>query len=137
MPSRVVLLSELAEGEVADFFALLSEKQELTTRDGKPYFRVAFRDAKRQVGLPIWSDSPLSAPCRNEWTVGGFYRVRAALQQTKFGPQLDIHKIREVEDGDRADGFDPMMCLEASRFDAQEMFAELVATAKKRIQDKP
>ncbi len=59
MPAAVVPLSELAEGQEADFFALLSEKQELTTRDGKPYFRVSFRDARREVGLPIWADSPL------------------------------------------------------------------------------
>jgi 3'-5' exoribonuclease len=135
MPAVIVPLSELVDGQEADFFAVLSEKQELTTRDGKPYFRVSFRDAKREVGLPIWSDSPLSAPCRNEWTVGEFYKLRASIQSTNFGPQLEIRKIRPVEEGDRDEGFDPAMCLAASRFDPEQMFAELVAIAEERIQD--
>lgn len=137
MPALNVPLSELADGQEADFFALLSEKQELTTRDGKPYFRVAFRDAKREVGLPIWNDSPLAAPCRNEWAVGEFYKLRAVVQSTNYGPQLEIRKIRPVEASDVEDGFDPAMCLPASRFDPEEMFAELLSIAEERIADKP
>ena len=41
----ITLLSDLAHGEEADFFALLCNKEELTTREGKPYFKVSFRDA--------------------------------------------------------------------------------------------
>ncbi len=137
MPVAVVPLSELAEGQEADFFALLSDKQELTTRDGKPYFRVTFRDARREVGLPIWADSPLAISCRNEWVVGEFYKLRAKVQQTSFGPQLEIRKIRPIEKSDHKDGFDPQMCLPVSRFDPDQMFAELVATAKEQIQDEP
>jgi len=137
MPAPIQLLSELAEGQEAEFFALLSEKQEFTTRDGKPYFRVSFRDARREVGLPIWSDSPLANACRNEWAVGEFYRLRAKLEQTNYGPQLSIRRIRRVQDGDRKDGFDPRMCLRCSRFDPEQMFAELAAVAKERIDDEP
>jgi len=137
MPAPVMLLAELAEGQEADFFALLSEKQELTTRDGKPYFRVSFRDARREVGLPIWADSPLASACRNEWAVGEFYKLRAKVQQTNFGPQLEIRRIRPVEKNDDKDGFDPRMCQQVSRFDPDQMFAELVAIAKEQIQDEP
>jgi 3'-5' exoribonuclease len=137
MPAPVMLLSELGEGQEADFFALLSEKQELTTRDGKPYFRVLFRDSKREVGLPIWADSPLANSCRNEWSVGEFYKLRAKVQQTNFGPQLEIRRIRPVAEADAKDGFDPRMCLPTSRFDPEQMFAEMVATAKEQIQDEP
>ena len=137
MPAAVVPLSELAEGQEADFFALLSEKQELTTRDGKPYFRVSFRDARREVGLPIWADSPLATACRNEWAVGEFYKLRAKVQQTNFGPQLEIRRIRPIETTDHKDGFDPLMCRPASRFDPEQMYAELVAIAKEQIQDEP
>ena len=48
-PSDMARLGDLAHGQEADFFALLSSKEELKTKDGKPYFRVAFRDAKREV----------------------------------------------------------------------------------------
>lgn len=125
MPAPVMSLSELEEGQEADFFALLSEKQELTTRDGKPYFRVLFRDSRREVGLPIWADSPLANSCRNEWAVGEFYKLRAKVQQTNFGPQLEIRRIRPVADADAKDGFDPKMCLPASRFDPDQMFSTL------------
>ena len=97
--NTITPLAELAEGQEADFFALLSEKQEMKTRDGKPYHRVTFRDARREVGFPIWSDSPLANTCRDEWAPGSFYKMRAVLRQTNFGPQLEIKKIRLVEDG--------------------------------------
>jgi 3'-5' exoribonuclease len=133
MPTRVVPLCELAEGQEGEFFALLSEKQELKTRDGKPYFRVSFRDARREVGFPIWSDSPLARECRDHWAAGGFYRLKAVLRQTNYGPQLDIRKIRPIEDSDQKDGFDPLMCQPASRFEPDEMFAELMNLIESRI----
>jgi 3'-5' exoribonuclease len=132
-----VALSEMGDGQEADFFALLSEKQELTTRDGKPYYRVTFRDARREVGFPIWSDSALAEPCRSEWSPGKFYKMRAVLRQSNYGPQLEIKKIRPVEDADRKDGFDPMMCQPTSRFDPVEMFAELMNTVESRIAYEP
>jgi 3'-5' exoribonuclease len=137
-PEKVlrIALSDMSEGQEADFFALLSEKQELSTRDGKPYFRVTFRDGRREVGFPIWSDSALADPCRTEWAPGQFYKIRAILRQSNYGLQLEIKKIRPVEDADRKDGFDPLMCLPASRFDPVEMFAELINIVETRIQDK-
>ncbi len=45
----VVPLSEMVNGQEADLFALLTSKEELTTRDGKPYSKVGFRDADREV----------------------------------------------------------------------------------------
>jgi 3'-5' exoribonuclease len=134
---RIVTLSELGDGQEAEFFALLSEKQELTTRDGKPYYRVTFRDAAREVGFPIWSDSALAESCKSQWTTGQFYKLRAVLRQSNYGPQLEIKKIRPVEDGDQKDGFDPQMCRPASRFDAVEMFAELINIVESRIENGP
>lgn len=128
-------LSDLAHGQESDFFALLSTKEELTTRDGKPYFRVAFRDAKREVVFPIWNDSPLAVACRDEWKVGQFYKLRAAYKETNFGPQLDIRRIRAVVDDDSADGFDPSMCLPRSKAEPADMHAELCKLAEAHIDD--
>src|SRR5690349_17664923 len=133
----IIPLCELAEGQEGDFFALLSEKQELKTRDGKPYHRVTFRDARREVGFPVWSDSPHAETCRDDWSPGSFYKMRAVFRQTTYGPQLDIKKIRLVEDGDKTDGFDPLMCQPTSRFDPVEMFAELINLVESRIENKP
>jgi 3'-5' exoribonuclease len=130
-------LCELSEGQEADFFALLSEKQELTTRDGKPYFRVTFRDARREVNFPIWNDSAHAASCKSDWSPGQFYKLRAVLRQTNYGPQLEIKKIRPVDEGDQRDGFDPAMCQPVSRFDPVEMFAELMNIVESRIENGP
>src|SRR5262245_37215340 len=135
MPVRPIPLCELTDDQEADFFALLSEKQELTTRDGKPYHRVTFRDSQREVSFPIWSDAPLAVQCRNEWSTGQFYKIRAVLRQSNYGPQLEIKKIRPVEDGDHQEGFDPLMCRPTSRFDPIEMFAELMNIVESRIAD--
>ena len=61
--------------------------------------------------------------------------MRAVYRETNFGPQLDIRKIREVNDADAADGFEPTMFLPRSRFDPAEMFAELVSIARTHIAD--
>jgi 3'-5' exoribonuclease len=131
----IVALSEMIPGQEADLFALLSAKEELTAKNGKPYFKVTFRDGKREVSFPIWDNSPWAADCRDRWALGVFYKLRAIYRETNFGPQLDIRKIREVADADAADGFDPAMCLPQSRFNPEEMHAELLAVARERIDD--
>lgn len=129
----IVPLSQLVPGQEADLFALLSAKEELTTRDGKRYYRVAFRDHAREVSFPIWAESPHAADCAANWTAGAFYKLRATYRQTGYGPQLDIERIREVTDADRADGFDPDMCRPRSRFDVEALHAELLRVAETEI----
>jgi 3'-5' exoribonuclease len=129
----IVPLSQLISGQEADLFALLSTKEELTTRDGKPYFKIAFRDHAREVSFPIWNDSTWAVECRETWRPGGFYKLRAVYRDTNYGPQLDIKKIRATVDADAADGFDPLMCQPQTRFDPGEMFDELLTIARERI----
>lgn len=138
MPPRsmpIVALSEMVHGQEADLFALMTAKESLTTREGKPYFRVAFRDAAREVSFPVWDNAPLAADCRDAWSPGKFYKIRAAYRDTNFGPQLDIRMIRETTDADAADGFDPNMCMARSRFDSPAMYAELLALVGEHIAD--
>jgi 3'-5' exoribonuclease len=131
----IVALSEMASGQEADMFVLMTAKEPLTTRDGKPYFKVTFRDHSREVNFPIWGDSAWAIDCKEKWTPGLFYKIRATYRETNYGPQLEIRKIRETNDGDAADGFTPTMCSPQSRFDAREMFAELVEIAREKITD--
>src|SRR5262249_41496296 len=58
-------------------------------------------------------------------------------EHEKYGPQLDIEQIRLVEDRDRSDGFSELDFTERSRFDPEEMFAELVAIVTGEITDGP
>jgi len=140
MPSTktitVVPLGEMLPGQEADLFALLSAKETLTTRDNKPYLKVTFRDAKREVAFPIWGDSAFFIEGRDTWQVGMHFKLRALYRETSYGPQLDIKKIRPVCAEDSTEGFDPWMCLPRSRYDCQEMFDELIEIAEERIADK-
>jgi 3'-5' exoribonuclease len=133
----IIALSEMTNGQEADIFVLMVAKEELTTRDGKPYFKVGFRDHAREVSFPIWHDSPWGADCREAWQPGSFYKVRAVFRDTNYGPQLELRKVRPVCEADEADGFSPAMCLPQSRFAAPAMFDELVAIARERIGDPP
>ncbi|MEX0586342.1 MAG: HD domain-containing protein [Pirellulales bacterium] len=133
--SAILALADLVNGQEADVFALMTTKDELTTRDGKPYFRVGFRDARREVQFPIWADSPWAVDCRGAWTPGTFYKLRAVYRDTNYGPQLELRKVRATTDADAADGFDPMMLLPRSRFDPAAMYAELTALAADHIVD--
>jgi 3'-5' exoribonuclease len=124
----------MVTGQEGDLFALMTSKEELTTREGKPYFKVGFRDARREVSFPIWDNSPWAAECRDHWTPGVFYKLRAAYRETTYGPQLEIRKIREVIDSDKADGFDPTMCQPSSRFEPQAMLDELFDITRQHLQ---
>ena len=131
----IATLAEMSSGQEADLFLLMTVKEELKTKTGKPYYRVGFRDGTREVSFPIWGDSPWAVDCRDHWTPGEFYKLRAVYQETSFGPQLEIRKIRKVVEADAADGFDPTLCLPQSRFDSQQMLDELLTIARERIKN--
>ncbi len=133
-PQSVVPLSLLEEGQEADTFVLLARKEELKTRDGKPYWRVSFRDAKREVAFPIWGDSPLAEECRT-WQVGSCFKVRGLYRVTNYGPQLEIRRIRPVAEEDKAEGFDPLAFGATSRFEPMAMMAELLKIIETEIAD--
>jgi 3'-5' exoribonuclease len=131
----VIRLCEMVDGQEGDFFALLTTKEELTAKNGRPYFKVAFRDSGREVNFPIWDNSPWAAECRADWTPGCFYKLRAMYRETSYGPQLEIRRIREVAEADAADGFDPAMCRPQSRFAPEEMLDQLLTIARERVAD--
>ncbi|MDY0171228.1 MAG: HD domain-containing protein [Thermoguttaceae bacterium] len=137
MKNHLVALSEMQPDQEADFFALFSTKEELTTKNGKPYFRVTFRDGHKEVSFPVWGDSPWAADCRDGWTPGRFYKLRATYRETQYGPQLEIRRIREATDADKAEGFDPAAILPCSRFSPEAMFDELLALAREWIEPAP
>jgi len=134
---HLLKLGDLVNGQEADFFALLTNKELLTTRDNKPYYKVTFRDAAREVGFPLWADSAFFADCRDKWHAGEHFKLRATFRETNYGPQLDIQKIRTVAPADHDEGFDPCMCLPRSRFSSETMFAEMCELVVERITEEP
>jgi len=132
-PPPVKKLAQMQPGQEADLFLLMTSKEPLRTRDGKPYFKVGFRDSSREIAFPIWADSPWAEACRDNWTPGQYYKVRAVYRETSFGPQLDIRKIRPVIEADRQQGFDPLMGLPRTRQDPSAMWDQLYHLAEQAI----
>jgi 3'-5' exoribonuclease len=134
---RIVQLCELQPGQTGDCFVILAAKDRAVTKDGKPYYRITFRDPGRSVTAMVWSDSAWFADCEVKWQTGQFYKLRGRYFENQYGPQIDVDRIRDVEDADRLAGFDPDGFYASTRYDVDEMFAELRAIAAERIEDVP
>ena len=130
-------LSDLKPGQQADCFALLSAKDRATTRDGKPYYRVTFRDAARSAVAMVWADSAWFEACDGTWKTGSCYKLRCRYVESPYGPQLELERVRPVEEADRKDGFSELTLVKSTRFDIESMYAELLNTARERIEPEP
>lgn len=137
MPSEILRLSEMTPNQSGDFFAVLASREESQTKDGKPYFRVGFRDARRKVTAMIWSDHDCFPDCSERWKAGEFYKIRGRYTENSYGPQIDIERIRAVEESDTAQGFCPDDFFETTRFNRDEMFEELLGLAREHITEEP
>src|SRR4051812_45606021 len=133
----IVALSELVSGEQGDCFVLLCTKERAQTRDGKPYYRVGFRDAARTATAMVWSDTGWFPECEAKWAVGEFYKLRCSYSESQYGPQIEIDRIRVVDQTDRTQGFNPDEFYDHSRFDKEEMFGELLKIANEQITEVP
>lgn len=134
---RILRLCELEAGQNGDCFVLLAGRDRSKTRDGKPFYRVQFRDDGRTVTTMVWADGIFFADCEQNWQIGSFYKVRGRYHENQYGSQFDLEKIRPVEAADREQGFDPDRYYKSTRFDAERMFRELVALAESEISDVP
>lgn len=134
-PVSVVSLSGLESGDQGDCFLLLVSRERGTTRDGKPYYRVTFRDPERSATTMVWQDSGLYADCEQNWSEGEFYKIRCTYFENQYGPGIEVEKIRRVEAADRDQGFDPSGYFIRSRFDVEEMYRELLAIAEQEISE--
>ncbi len=134
----VVRLSDLQPGQQGDFFALLAERTRGATRDGKPFYTCRFRDARRTVTFMVWSDGSWFDVCERDWREGAFYKLRANYgEHERYGPQIDVVRIREVTDKDREEGFDPTELADHSRGDPEKMFTELRGLVEAHVGDAP
>ena len=133
---EVLKLSVMKPDQTGDTFALLASLDQATTKTGKPYFRVKFQDAARSVDVMVWSDTPTFKDCEANWKEGAFYKLRGRYYENDYGKQFEIEKIRPVNDEDRDAGFKESDFLPSSRFDADEMWAELLGHLG-QIEDAP
>jgi len=136
--TAVVRLSDLPPGQKGDFYALLTERKRGTTQQGKDYFHCRFRDLRRTVSVMVWSDSEWFGDCEQNWQVGQFYKFRGIYNEhEKYGPQVEIERIRPINDSDQEGGFDALDFVERSRRPPADLFAELKELVTKQIADAP
>ena len=128
----IVPLHKLEPNQEADVFALLAEKEATKTKEGKPFLWVKFCDAHRELRFPVWSDTVLYKEIKAIKS-GSYCKLRAVYRITTFGPQLEIHRIRVVEDADSQDGFNPVLLRPSAPIDADKMFDELQTLAKQQL----
>ena len=121
----------------SETFALLSEKSQGTTRDGKPYFACTFRDKVRSLAARVWQDSPCFDEAHS-WHVGDFMRIRGVYtEHEKYGAQINLQQVFAVTEADRADGFKESDFYDLSRFDPALMFDELRKLVEAQIVEEP
>lgn len=139
MARPVAKLHELTPGPTAaDFFALLVEKKKGTTRDGKPFYTCRFRDSRRTVGCVVWADAANFDECDTNWHAGTIYKVRGVFtEHEKYGPQIEVVRLRETTAADKGDGLTEAEFVERSRFDSDAMFAELQKLVHDEVRDGP
>src|SRR5262245_30544791 len=107
--TSLVRLSELLPNQAGDFFALLAERKRAATGAGKVYYHCRFRDLRRSVSVMVWSDAPLFAECDSKWQAGQFYKIRGTyVEHERYGPQMEIERIRPVQESDAEAGFTPL-----------------------------
>jgi len=128
----IVPLHELEPNQEADVFALFAERESARTKDDKPFLWATFCDAKRRVRFPVWSDTVLYKEIK-ALKPGTYCKLRTTYRITTRGPQLEIHKIREIERADAQDGFDAALLRPAAPLSAEKMFDDLQKLATQHI----
>ena len=134
---EIKTLSELNAFTDSDCFVQLISKEKLRTKDGKPYFKVSFRDRKRTVQAIIWNDNQLFVDCDTSWRIGKFYKIRASIRDTNFGLKLEIRRIRETTPADEEDGFTPNKCRPSSEKSPETTAAEIMTLASVHLGKTP
>lgn len=130
-PPKIKTLSELEAGVLEECIALLASKEEGTTRDGKPYYRVQFRDKKRKATAMIWNDAPFFKLCETEWAAGQFFKLKCKYSESQYGPQVDIDRIFPLEKDNKE--FNPKDFYQATRFNRDMMFDEIMELVDTKV----
>jgi len=129
----IVPLHELEPNLEADVFAQLAEKESAKTKEGKPFLWVTFRDARRAIRFPVWSDTAIYKEIKALHT-GTHCKLRTIYRITSRGPMLEIHRIRAVDEADTRDGLNPVLPTPAS---VEKMFEELQTIAQQQLGKDP
>ena len=130
--TAIVRLSDLEDGQEAEFFAALVKTDRGTDKHGNPYYKCHFRDKRATRVAPIWSSDPL-LPFVSDWPPFASFRIRAKAEDSKFGPQIKIVECREVIPEDTLDGYDFFDLVESSKYPPGSCYAQILGFIDKHI----
>ena len=131
--TTVVRLSELVDGQDAEFFAALVKRDAGTDKHGNPFFKCHFRDKRSSWVAPFWSNDPLRG-FAGEWDLYQAYRIRAKAENSpKYGAQIKVIECRLVTPEDQADGYDFFDLVASSKYAPDAIVADIHAIIAKNI----
>lgn len=117
---ELMRLSDLADGQEAECFALLAEKTRGVSKRSEVYYKCYFRDRDSRLEAPIWASNPLIKDAPG-WMEGVAYRLHVRVSSSaQYGLQLTLLGIRPATDAeDAAEGFRFSDLVESSKYDVE------------------
>jgi 3'-5' exoribonuclease len=116
--SEQIRIADLPEGREVVTYALCTEKEAATDRNGKAYMRLKLRDASGEVKAIHFdpSEEALAVNAGDVVKIGGTFSVHA-----QYGPQFQVRRMRRMEDAE----FDPALLIAVSPVPAEELHERL------------
>ncbi len=118
---KPVYVKELQENQLITSTFLVQAKEIRQKKTGDPFLSLTLGDRTGEVDAKMWDNV---AEVMDTFEREAFVKVKGLVQVYHNRPQLTIHKLRLVEDGE----VDFKDYFPASERDPEEMFSELRAT---------
>ena len=113
------------EDQIVEYYRV-SARQLRETRSGKPYLDLRLSDKTGEIPAKMWEDPE---GMWDEFERGDVVKVQGRVELYENNPQLVIHRIRAATEEDRGKEYDPSQFTEATEFDVEAMWEELLGLA--------
>ncbi|MBI5186836.1 MAG: HD domain-containing protein [Nitrospinae bacterium] len=126
-------IAEFTEGQTVTTFLYVRTRQEKTTKAGEPYLDLTLLDATGSVSAKVWANVLKDM---DKAALDGAVKVQGFVEKYQDRMQLNIKKIRPVQEEDRESGFKEERLFKSTEFPREEMFSRLLAFLE-RVEDAP
>lgn len=111
-------IESLREGERINEIYLCKQKNSALTKAGKPYDNLILQDKTGTLDAKIWEPGSVGI---DEFDSLDYIAVMGDITSFQGALQLNVKRVRKVAEGE----YDPKDYLPVSRYDVEEMYAEL------------
>jgi 3'-5' exoribonuclease len=134
LPHRFI--TELREGDALKQFFLLRRVELRRTREDKPYLDLMLADRSGILKAKAWEEAVQK--CSGPLAPGDFVAVTGEVKAYQGALQINLGFIDTVDrlraTGRPLDEFDPDLLIPATRYNREELWAELLELTESRIQ---